>query len=242
MTTASGKYVIIEADTLAARRRQRIEIEDELKKDNLSPERRAELRYALREALLRENDAEHAANETQPKKKKEDEGDGSSDGGSSDGSGSSGDDSGSDGGEDGEGGGMTDFELFELLLFFVEMQKESAKAEAALATDYSTLEPLAAAKLLFSKQERTAQIDEPYQMEQEEKSNISTEFLRSLERHAADMGARHMHLKVHADAVELFRKKFGYEPHGTVIKRNGTPLQTIRKFLARNQPLKNSAN
>lgn len=239
MVTASGKYIVIEADTLPARRRLRIKIEDELKKDNLSPVRRVELQYALREALLRENDAQRAADETPSKKKEgEEEGEGG-EGSSSGGSGGGETNNGSDDTESGEG--LTGLELFELLFFFIELGKDPAKAEAILAGDYSALEPLAAATLLFNKQDRSAHIEQPYEVEKQDRPQILKEVLSSLEKHAAELGARAMHLKVHADAVNTFIQKFGYEAQGEVIKRGGKPIQKMRKPLLFAQMRKNTA-
>ena len=237
--TASGKYLVIEANTLEVCKHQRIFIEDALKKGGLLPARRVELEGALQLALMKENAARQAADEEDAENKKKgdggDSGDGDGQQGSSSGSGGG---SGAGGGNIGDEGGdeydETELELFELFLLL--MDSDARRHEKSLANDRSILEPLAAATLLFNRHDKVAQIDESYTLERANSPHSPSAFLPSLERHAVGLGARAMQLKVHPDAVDFFQKKCGYKPHGVVITRKGRPIQRMRKTLIPTQP------
>ncbi|MGB9153364.1 MAG: hypothetical protein WCD70_09800 [Alphaproteobacteria bacterium] len=235
---ASGKYLVIKANTLDARKRQRIFIEDALKNPGLRPARRIDLEGALRLALMTETAAHQAADEEEAEnKKKTDDGDSGDQGSSGSGGDTRGGKSGGAGttsSEDGDEDDMSDLELFELFLFL--MDTEAKQREADLAHDDSILEPLAAATILFNRNDKVAHIDKLYTLEQENAPHAPSAYLPSLEKHIANLGAEAMHLKVHADAVPLFKKKLGYKPLGPVIHRNGKPMQRMKKILPPQTP------
>ena len=242
MSTASGKYVIIEADTLETRKRYRMFIEEQLQKPNLPPALRAELETALKQALIKEADAERALDES--KKKKGEAGGGET--GEGEGQGSGGEDGDSEGDGEGEGGdssgGIGEFEMFNLLFFLsAALKYEQEQVETAIHAERSALEPLAAATLLLDRIGKAAHIEQPYHPEQGDAPNKPSDLLSALEQHALSLGAQTMHLKVHIDAVDLFKKKFGYAPLGETVKRRGTHMQRMRKTLAHAQTKKNSA-
>jgi hypothetical protein len=237
MTTASGKYLVIAANTVEACRRQRIFIEAALKKSGLSPARRAELEGALNLALMNEIAAEKPLDEEAAENKEQDDGEsgdqqGSSGGSSGDGGKSGGDTRGEEEGRD-EEEDMTNFELVELFLFLLE--KDAPHPEPVPAPGHDILEPLAAATLLFNHNEKTARIDKTYTLEQENTPHSPGALLSSLEQHAATLGAVAMYLKVHPDAVTLFQNKFGYLPHGPLTTRRGRSIQRMRKALTATQ-------
>jgi hypothetical protein len=249
MATASGKYIAIEADIVEVRQRQRVFIEQELRKSGLTPARRSELEADLKRAIFNENAArgilDEDADEEEKEKKKGDSGDGQQ--GSAGGSASGGDRSGDQSSGDREDteeeneDGITDLDMFAFFLFLMEQDAKHPDAAPDTALDHKALEPVAAATLSLDREEKVASIDETYTMEHENRTHAPSAFLSSLEHQAALLGARAMQLRVHPDAVDLFKKKFGYEPHGTPIKQNGASLQRMRKMLVLAQSSRNSA-
>ena len=223
------KYLIVEAQTLEARKHHRVLVEEALKNANLSFEQRAELAYELKQALIQENAAQKAEDEVEEEKKekKGGEGDGGDEGsgsnqGSAGGSGGSGGGVVGDGGDEDDIGDPSEMELFELLFFLTDAELRKLTADDM---------PLAAATLLYNANEKTAHVHEPYSLEEEPLQHSLEELLPSLEHHAVALGAREMCVRVHPAAVELFRKKFGYKPLGAIRARKGMPLQRMRKSL-----------
>ena len=246
--TTYGRYRIIEAQTLETLKSHRILIETALRNRNLPPALRAELEQELSLALRKEIAARPTFTGTQGEEEDEDE-----DGTDTDGNGTEGGGSASGGAAGGDGGGMghenegndstsehtglSDLETI-ALLFFLTAQSVDQPCEAPAPVDYDEAFPLAAATLLFNREAKTAHIHEPYTMAQENTPDAPSDFLPSLEKHALKLGAHVMQLKVHTDAVSLFRKK-GYEPHGPIISRRGAPLQRMRRTLSLNAPMPN---
>ena len=227
--SALGKYHIIEADTLDAIKCYRAHIEQTLKIADLTSEDRAELEWALRRAWDKQNAAQKAEDECEEekeRKRKEGEGDagGEQQSGSSSG-GSSGDGGPMHGNEEGSNDDLSDFELFALLLFMAEQDINQPRTSSVDA------QPSAAATLLFNKDNGIAQINESYTLTREGHAQAPSDFVPALENHAAAIGAQILQLKVHPDAVPLFQKKLGYKPYGKLFKRNGTPVQRMRKTL-----------
>lgn len=239
--SASGKYHIVLVETLEARKRHRMLIEQALNNYNLSPERRARLKQELEKALnyeakAREDEQNEEELEEEEKKKKGDSTDG-------------GDQQGRMGGA-GEGSGNTDnqenktlntefsnVDLLELLFFLEEVD-----VPVTFSDDYDVQDAFAAATLSFDKQEQVAQLQEPLVVGIDNTIYSADVFLQSLESHAASMGAREMYLKVHPDAVEKLKSKFGYETFGQKLVSGDVTLLRMRKVLSQRPLLKNEFN
>ena len=251
--TAHGKYRVIEAQTVESLKTHRLLIERALENRNLSPAMRAELEKELQLALRKEIAAKPVLPDITDEDDEEDEETGGDDGSRTEGGGQQGAAGGGSGGmsygdtvyTEGtarENDGLSGLEMISLLFFLTEQTVAQpaevlppivAAAEIVVTEDYTETFPLAAATLLFNHEAKTAHIHEPYTLAQEGTTNAPSEFLPTLENHAAKMGAHVMHLKVHADAVSLFKKK-GYEPQGKIVIRQGTPIQKMRRSLAYN--------
>jgi len=242
--TAHGRYRVIEAQTFESLKTHRLLIEKALQNRNLPPELRAELEKELQLALRKEIAAKPILSEISADDE-DDEDEGEDGTGSGDHQGSS---SGESGGGMGHGDdgtvseqqeGLSGLEMVALLFFLTE-QDVALPIEAPVPTpdsiDYTEAFPLAAATLLFNREAKTAHIHEPYTLEPEGKPDAPSDLLPSLERHAAKLGAHVMQLKVHADAVSLFKMK-GYQPHGKIVNRQGAPMQRMRRTLALNAPV-----
>jgi hypothetical protein len=246
--TAHSKYYVLEAATLDARRRHRTLIELALKNRNLPPELRITLETELQQALIKEWAAQKAMEEEGEKieeeeeKKKKTEGDSEGGGDQQGGTGKSG--SGDSGGParenesaEKEDEGLSDLEIFMLLLFLAEGGVEQPQASDPGIYEGSADLALAAATLLFDREEKIAHIHEPYMAAQDSGAPVHSEFLPSLEHHATNMGAQVMCLKVHLASVDFFRNKLGYKPHGQSFRQGNVPMQRMRKILIQSPKL-----
>ena len=242
--TALGRYRIIQAQTIESLTTHRLLIEKALTNRKLPPALRAELEKELQQVMRQKSAAKSAMLEIPFEEEEEDEDEGSGDGGSGDcGSCGGGDQQGS---SDGSGGGMmgaggdgptegvasdsvAGLEMTALLFYLAEHDV----VDAVPVADYSEIFPLAAATILFNRVAKTAHIHEPYTLAPEGKPDAPSDLLPVLEQHAARMGARVMQLRVHEDAVNLFKNK-GYVPQGKMVNRQGTPMQRMRRTLPLN--------
>jgi hypothetical protein len=248
----------MEAETRDSLTTHRLLIEQALKRRNLPPALRRELEEELRRILVKEVAAANpvlfdACEEEDDEEEGEREGgDSGSEGGCGDGGGqqgAGGGDSGGgmghgDGGAVNEDSGLAGFETIALLFFLAEQDvvippedvpAQDIMPQASMPEVVDVIEdfPVAAVTLLFSREEKIAQVHEPYTLDAEGKPDSPGDLLPALERHAAARGAHIMQLKVHADAVELFRQK-GYVPLGKIVTHRGAPMQQMRRVLGYN--------
>ena len=240
---ATGKYRIIEADTLEARQRHRELLEKELRNPYIPNDLRIELERELFSAIEKENEASYALQreeerlEEEERKKREGEGGDGSEGSEGSGTGS---------GSSGEGGGMKgehedscdddiSFEEFALLFLLAEQDMFSPAPEVPgqpLEVQNNLEAAEAAATLLLNRDEKLAMVKEPYAIDPELRQTVSESVIPALERHAARMGAQVMQLKVLPNAVDVFKNKYGYEPKGPMVRQRGLRVQRMSKMLS----------
>ncbi len=228
---ATGKYQVIEAQTLEMREHYRLLLEQKLNDPTLPPELRAELQHDLSHAVTKETDARYDLLKAEEEEKKKEKGEGGEDGGQQGSGGSGGGDSGGMKEEKAEREDLLSFETLALLFYLAEQDIQMphlAPAEPSLAI---TDPALGAATLLYNPEEKLALVQEPYTLEQEKLAHSPAAFLPALEKHALTMGANVMQLKVHPSAVDLFRKKFGYELVPQAVSRNNAAVLRMRKAL-----------
>jgi hypothetical protein len=230
---AHHRYHVIEAETLAARKRHRVLIEKALREGGLSPQMRDELMRELKQAVFKEEAAQKLFDEGEEEERKEEtEGSGGKQQGGSGGSGGGGGMGRGDESADkaSDEGNLDDIAVFELLLFLAEHDTSQSYVPESIVNANAD-QALGAATLLYDPQGQIALIGETYAPEPDGTPHAPSIFLPSLEHHAASLGAHTMHVNVHPNAVALFRT-FGYEIQKRSAGRKGASMmQTMRKTL-----------
>jgi len=225
-----AKYYLLVADTLESRQRHREHIEEALQNPALTPDERQHLEEELLKAKRSELEASEAL-EKQGEGSGDKEGKGGGAAGGKGGSGGKGKGEKDDGGDEeveGEGGdgGLGDTEMTALLFFsadnaFLDVLREDGTETTFEDASDMLGDSVAAATIMFDHDEGIAHVHEPYMAGDDHGRDA---FLPLIEQHAASRGAQSVVLNVHAGAVDLYRRRHGYE----VVAKTTTKYRLVQ--------------